>query len=101
MPQNPFELFRQECPELAARFGDLVNAQRQSKGLDDKTRQLVCIAVNAANRNPIGVRMHAPMARKAGATRHDVIAAVMMNLHLSGLAAVLDSLPAAVEGYDA
>ena len=97
---NPFEMFQKECPELAARFRDLVTAQREAKGLDPKTRQLVAIAINTANRNVMGVKMHAPMAKKAGATRDDVIAAVMMNLHLSGLGAVLECLPAAVEGFD-
>jgi alkylhydroperoxidase/carboxymuconolactone decarboxylase family protein YurZ len=40
------------------------------------------------------------MAKKEGATRAEVIGAVVMNLHLSGLAAVLDSLPAALEGFE-
>ena len=43
---------------------------------------------------------HAMMAKTAGASRKEVLGAVAMNLHLSGLAAVLESLPAAVEGYD-
>jgi hypothetical protein len=40
------------------------------------------------------------MARESGAARDEVIGAVVMNLHLSGLASVLDCLPAALEGYD-
>jgi hypothetical protein len=43
---------------------------------------------------------HATMARTAGATRKEVLGAVAMNLHLSGLAPVLECLPAAVEGYE-
>jgi hypothetical protein len=38
------------------------------------------------------------MARQAGATRDEVVSAVVMNLHLSGPAAVLDCLPAALRG---
>jgi AhpD family alkylhydroperoxidase len=96
---NPFELFQKESPELAARFAELVNAQRARPGLDDKTRHLLVIAISTANRNPRGVMTHATMARKFGATRDEVLSAVLMNLHLSGLGSVLDALPAAVQGY--
>jgi len=44
--------------------------------------------------------MHAMMAKKDGANREEVLGAVTMNLHLSGLSAVLECLPSAVEGYD-
>jgi AhpD family alkylhydroperoxidase len=98
--QNPFALFQKECPELAARFNELVEAQKSLKGMDAKTKQLINIAIQTANRNTRGVMMHAAMARNTGASREEVIAAVVMNLHLSGLAAVLEGLPAAVKGYD-
>ncbi len=97
---NPFELFAREFPQLAERLDELVNAQRELPGLDAKTKQLINIAIQTAVRNPRGVRFHAAMARQAGASRAETLGAVAMNLHLSGLAAVLDSLPAAVEGFD-
>ena len=100
MNQNPYEAFHKECPDLAAKFDELVDMQRSMKGLDLKTKQLINIAVNTANRNPRGVLFHAKMARDEGATREEVIGAVALNLHLSGLAAVLDSLQAAIDGYD-
>jgi AhpD family alkylhydroperoxidase len=98
--QNPFELFMKECPELAARFNELVQAQKSLKGMDNKTKQLINIAIQTANRNAKGVMMHAAMAKNAGASRDEVITAVVMNLHLSGLAPVLECLPAAVKGHD-
>ena len=97
----PFEVFEEELPELAARFDALVQAQIAAPGLDPKTKQLINIAIQTANRNPRGAAWHAAMARQQGATRDEVIGAVAMNLHLTGLAAVLDTLPAVVEGYDA
>jgi AhpD family alkylhydroperoxidase len=100
MSQNPFELFSKEFPEIAQKYDQLVDAQRAQKGLDQKTKQLINIAINTAQRNPRGVRFHAMMAKQAGATREEILGAVVMNLHLSGLAAVLDSLPAAIEGLD-
>ena len=100
MEKNSMQLFKEEFPELADRFDQLVEAQRKFEGLDQKTKQLINIAIQTANRNPRGVMFHAMMAKSAGATRKEVLGAVAMNLHLSGLAAVLESLPAAVEGYD-
>ena len=64
MEQIPYELFQKECPDLAARFNDLVEAQKSLKGLDAKTKQLINIAIQTANRNPRGVKMHAAMAKK-------------------------------------
>jgi AhpD family alkylhydroperoxidase len=100
MDMNPMQLFKEEFPELADRFDQLVEAQSKLEGLDQKTKQLINIAIQTANRNPRGVMFHAMMAKTAGAARKEVIGAVAMNLHLSGLAAVLECLPAAVEGYD-
>jgi AhpD family alkylhydroperoxidase len=100
MSKNPYEVFQEECPDLAARFNDLVEAQKSLKGPDAKTKQLINIAIQTANRNPVGVKMHALMAKKEGANREEIVGAVVMNLHLSGLAAVLDCLPAAIEGFE-
>ena len=95
---NPMEVLRQECPELASRFDELVETQRALPGLDAKTRQLINIAIQTANRNPTGVEWHALMAAREGATRDEVVDAVVLNLHLSGIAPVLECLPAAVRG---
>lgn len=100
MVRNPFDLFAEECPTLAARFDQLVDAQRELPGIDAKTKQLINIAIQTAVRNPRGVKFHAAMARQQGATRQEIIGAVAMNLHLAGLATVLDSLPSALEGYE-
>ncbi len=97
MDKNPYDQFLKECPELARKFDELVDAQRAMPGLDPKMKQLINIAIQTANRNPRGVYFHA---RKVGAKREEVVGAVSMNLHLSGLATVLDSLPAAIEGYE-
>ncbi|HEU4758393.1 MAG TPA: carboxymuconolactone decarboxylase family protein, partial [Dehalococcoidia bacterium] len=100
MERNPYEIFHEECPELAARFNELVEAQAALKGLDAKTKQLVNVAIQTANGNARGVCFHVGMARQAGASREEVVGAVVMNLHLSGLATVLDCLPAALDGFE-
>lgn len=44
--------------------------------------------------------MHAVMAKTEGATHEEVVGAVVLNLHHSGFAAVLDCLPAAIKGFE-
>jgi AhpD family alkylhydroperoxidase len=97
---DPYQLFESELPDLARAFDAVVQAQIARPGLDPKTKQLVNIAIQTANGNPRGVMWHAMMARRQGATRDEVVGAVAMNLHLSGLGAVLDCLPSAVQGYE-
>ena len=100
MNENPYELFQKECPDVAARFNDLVEAQKALRGLDSKTKQLINIAIKTANRNARGVQMHAMMAKKEGATREEIVGAVVLNLHHSGLSSVIDCLPAAINGFE-
>jgi AhpD family alkylhydroperoxidase len=100
MNQNPYELFQKECPEVAERFNDLIEAQKALKGLDAKSKQLINIAIQTANRNPRGVQMHAMMAKNEGATREEIVGAVILNLHHSGFASVLECLPAAIDGFE-
>jgi AhpD family alkylhydroperoxidase len=100
MKKDPYQVFEEELPELAERFDAIVQAQIEAPGLDAKTKQLLNIAIQTANRNAGGVKWHAAMARQQGASREEIIGAVAMNLHLSGLATVLAGLPAAVDGYE-
>jgi alkylhydroperoxidase/carboxymuconolactone decarboxylase family protein YurZ len=44
--------------------------------------------------------MHAMMAKKEGATREEIVGAVVLNLHHSGLSSVIDCLPAAINGFE-
>lgn len=100
MNENPFEILSQEFPELAASLGKLIEAQKSFKGINSKTKQLINLGIQTASRNPVGVQLHAAMARTEGASREEVLGAVVLNLHHSGLASVMECLPAAVEGFE-
>jgi AhpD family alkylhydroperoxidase len=99
MTDNPYEIFQKECPDLAEQFNSLVEVQRSLKGLDPKTKQLINIAIQTSTKNNRGVKFHAMMAYQAGATKDEIVGAVVMNLHLTGLVTVLECLPAALEGF--
>lgn len=100
MSENSYQLFKEELPSLFENFNQLVEAQKDLPGLDPKTKQLVNIAIQTAHLNINGVKMHAAMARKMGASWEEVKGAVALNLHLSGLGSILDCLPAAKEGFE-
>ena len=87
-------------PELAERFNNLVEVQRSLKGLDPKTKQLINTALQTSTKNSRGVRLHAIMAYQAGATKDEIIGAVIRNLHQTGLFTVIGCMPAAIEGVD-
>jgi alkylhydroperoxidase/carboxymuconolactone decarboxylase family protein YurZ len=100
MEKNPYEIFQKECPELADRFNNLIEVQRSLDGLDPKTKQLINIAIQTSTRNPRGVKLHTVMAYESGASKDEIVGAVVMNLHLAGLVTVLECLPAALEGLE-
>lgn len=99
-PRDSFQLFHDEFPTLAERFDALVDAQIELEGLDAKTKQLINIAIQTAKGNTRALSWHAAMAARQGATREEVLGAVVLNLHLSGLGAVLDALPEAIRGIE-
>ncbi|AKB50474.1 hypothetical protein MSBRW_1221 [Methanosarcina barkeri str. Wiesmoor] len=70
------------------------------KGLDAKTGAVDQHSIQTANRNLRGVQMHAMRAKNEGATHEEIVAAVVLNLHHSGFANVLECLPAAIDGFE-
>jgi alkylhydroperoxidase/carboxymuconolactone decarboxylase family protein YurZ len=100
MKEKPCKVFRQECPEPAGAFNEVVKARITLPGPGMKTTQPVNIAIRTANRNPAGVKVHMIMARRSGAGRDGVVGAVVMNFHLSGLSPVVGCLPAEPEGWE-
>jgi len=99
MNQNPMELFRHEAPEVAAAFDGLIRSLVAREALDGKTRQLIYIAMKAAMGDDSAVRAHLPMAKAAGATREEVVDAILMTLTVSGVRGVVHCLPDVVELY--
>ncbi len=95
-----FETFAKEAPETQKAWMEAVQALDGASKLDKKTEELAYIAVLAAARLESGLPFHVKMAKAAGATREEVISAVLVGLPAVGNG-VIQSLPAAVEAYDA
>lgn len=122
MPENPMELFKREAPEVAKAFDGLIKSLVASKGLDQKTKHLISsktgiplgssqialthvrstlfIAMKAAMGDDTAVKAHLPMARQAGATKEEVVDAILMTLTVSGIRGVVHCLPEAVSFFE-
>ena len=95
-----FETFGREAPSHAAAWMNATQALEEATALDPKTKDLAYLAVLAALRLESGVAFHVQQAKEHGATRDEVISAVLLGLQPAGHG-VTACLPAAVDAYDA
>lgn len=97
---NPLEIFKQETPAVAGAFNALIEAIIRSGGLDEKTKQLIYIALKAAEGDAAALSFHVPMAQRSGAARAEVADAIVMTLTVCGLKGVTTCLPQAMAFFD-
>ena len=96
---NAFQTFLAEAPEHAKAWMGAVRGLDQASALDPKTEELAYLAVLAALRLTSGIPFHVESAKKHGATRAEIISAVLVGLPAAGMA-VLQSLPVALDAFD-
>jgi len=100
MQSDPMAVFREEAPEVAKAFDGLIQSLVASKGLDEKTKQLIYIAMKAATGDETAIKFHVPMAKRLGATKAEVVDAILMTLTVSGIRGIATCLPGAVALFD-
>lgn len=98
--KNPFEVFKEEAPEVFNAFNGLVQSLINTKGLDQKTKQLIYIGMKAAMGDTTAVKFHVPMAKQAGATREEIIDTILLTLTVNGLKGVNTCLGMALDMYE-
>ena len=96
---NSFQAFLQEAPEHAQAWMAAVKGLDEASALDKKTEELAYLAVLAAQRMESGIFFHVRSAKEAGATRKEVISAILIGLPAVGQV-VVQCLPAALAAYD-
>lgn len=96
---NFFEVWGTESPDTLQAFMDYAGKLQDKCGLDAKTFQLIYIALQTQNGNAGSVAGHTGFAKQAGATREEVMGAVLTTLML-GINGTADCLVAALEAYD-
>lgn len=94
-----FQTFMSEAPEQARAWGAMVQALGQASALDARTSALAYLAVLSALDRPSGIPFHVQAAKKAGASREEIISAVLVGLPAAGHI-VTQALPVAVKAFD-
>jgi len=97
---DAFGTFLREAPGHAKAWMGAVQGLDAASALDEKTETLAYLAVLAALRLESGVPFHVTHAKQAGASRDEVIGAVLVGLPAAGNG-VTACLPAALRAYDA
>ena len=97
---NAFQAFFTEAPAHSQAWMQMVQGLSKSSALDKKTEALAYLAVLAALRMESGVPFHVAMAKKLGASREEVVSAILVGLPAAGHS-VTQCLPAALKAYDA
>lgn len=95
---NAFQAFLTETPQHAQAWMGAVQGLDAASALDKKTAELAYLAVLAALRMESGIPFHVQSAKDAGATREEVISAILVGLPAGGQV-VIQSLPAALKAY--
>jgi alkylhydroperoxidase/carboxymuconolactone decarboxylase family protein YurZ len=96
---NAFQLFLSETPQHAQAWMTAVQGLDNASALDKKTEELAYLAVLAALRMENGIPFHVQSAKQAGASREEVLSAILVGLPAAGNA-VTQVLPAAIAAYD-
>ncbi|MBA4385513.1 MAG: carboxymuconolactone decarboxylase family protein [Anaerolinea sp.] len=96
---NAFMTFKNEAPQHAQAWGSMVQSLGSASALDAKTSALAYLAVLAALRMESGVPFHVKTAKNAGASREEVISAIVLALPAAGHV-VTQVLPTALAAYD-
>ncbi len=95
-----FQTFMSEAPHHAQAWSAAVQGLASASALDKKTAALAYLAVLAALRLESGLLFHVETAKQAGASRDEVISAILVGLPAAGHR-VTQVLPTATAAYDA
>jgi len=94
-----FQAFMTEAPLHAAAWGEMIRRLGEASVLDAKTSALAYLAVLAALGATSGLPFHVQAAKQAGASRDEVISAVLVGLPAAGHR-VTQALQAAIAAFD-
>jgi 4-carboxymuconolactone decarboxylase len=84
LPQT-FQKFTRDYPKVHEAYEALAKAAHQSGPLDDRTRQLVKLAISVGARMEGAVRSHTFQAREAGVTEAEIDHVVVLAVTTIGL----------------
>lgn len=97
---DAFQKFVKEFPEYSGPWMEMVQKLDSANRLDEKTKTLAYLSVLAASGLLSGIPFHVQHAKSLGASRDEVVGAVLVGLPAAGHK-VIQALPAAIKAYDA
>ena len=96
---DAFRLFASEAPRHQQAWMAAVAGLDEASALDRKTEELAYLAVMAAQGLDSGLPFHVQLARDAGASREELISAVLVGLPAAGNK-VVRALPIVLDAWD-
>lgn len=96
---NAFQTFIKEAPDQQKIWMETVQKLGAANRLDDKTQTLAYLAVLTVLRLESGLPFHVKHAKSLGATREEIIGAVLVGLPAAGNI-VIQALPIALQAFD-
>ena len=94
-----FELFAKEAPKQQQAWMTAVKSMGDASALDAKTQHLAYLAVLAAEGLQSGIPFHVKLAKESGASREEVISALLVGLPAVGHRVIAALVPA-ISAYD-
>lgn len=94
------EILQAESPASAEAIRGFFAALMAGPALDATTKELVYLVAAAAAGHVRGVPTHAARAKAAGATRQQVLEALLLTVPAAGLGPISQCLPAAIAAFD-
>ena len=82
---SPFEVFAKTFPEVTQAYRAMKSAYGSADSLDEKTKQLIQVAIMVSIGSQGGTRDHVGFALDAGASAEEVRQAVLMVLGPAGM----------------
>ena len=91
--------FNQEAPDHARAWSEMIQKLSKANALDPKTSSLVYLGILAVAGLESGVPFHVRIAKENGASREEIISAILTGLPAAGNQ-VIKCLPVAIETFD-
>jgi AhpD family alkylhydroperoxidase len=100
MEKSGYQIFQTESPEVAGAFNKLIEQLVKPSAIDQKTKQLLYIAMKAVTGDQGAVFAHVPMAKKLGATKQEIKETIILTITVVGLKGINECLAKALDLYD-
>jgi AhpD family alkylhydroperoxidase len=90
---------RQGAPDLMKSFSEMAKAAHGGDALDNKTKELIALALGVATRCAPCIAYHAEAAAKYGASREEVLETMSMSIYMGAGPSVMYAAQA-LEAFD-